>query len=318
MIRRFSATLVLALIASALWAQSIAAQDTSISAQQFWNRLGQTDELLQSSAPPDANQIRALWEGVNQVRLEDGRTVAVDMNWIRDAVADGQPATLETLRKQTHALLEYHRNGGLEPSGGTGGTGTSGTSGVPGDGAALNRLDEVLRDPRFQYAITPTPVPEIPDVQMPTRTSADVSGLAQAVLLVAGIIVVALVFVYFARSLQVQTAEADPDVSADPTTSTDAQTRADENAQSQDYRSAIRYMYLASLLMLDERGVIHYDSSLTNREHLRHLRDKPQVYEILRRVINAFEEVWYGYHPIDEAYYQRFRQQVDELHRIVA
>jgi hypothetical protein len=311
MIRRFSARLVLVLFASALWAQSIAAQDTSISLQQFWNRLAQTDEMLQSSAPPDANQIQALWEGVNQVRLEDGGTVAVDMSWIRDAVADGQANTMDALRKQTHALLEYHRNGGLEPSA---------NSSAAGDGASLNRLDEVLRDPRFQYAeFTPTPVPEMPDTpQVNLPPAADVSGLAQIILLVAGVIVVALVFVYFARSLQVQSAEAEPDVSADPTTSTDAQTRADETAQSQDYRSAIRYMYLASLLMLDERGVIHYDSSLTNREHLRHLRDKPQVYEILRRVINAFEEVWYGYHPIDEAYYQRFRQQVDELHRIVA
>ena len=70
--------------------------------------------------------------------------------------------------------------------------------------------------------------------------------------------------------------------------------------------------------MLDERGVIHYDSSLTNREHLRHIKDKPQIYDVLRQVINAFEEVWYGYLPVNEAYYQRFRQQVDELKRMVA
>jgi len=57
---------------------------------------------------------------------------------------------------------------------------------------------------------------------------------------------------------------------------------------------------------------------LTEASLDRQLNVSRQVYDLLRRVINAFEEVWYGYLPIDEAYYQRFRQQVDELHRIVA
>ena len=307
--RRFWARWVLVLGWVAFWGQSAAAQDTRINEEQFWARLEQTSSLLATAAaqtdPTNTLiQIQALWEGVERVKLYNGNSIAVDMDWIRDALQDGQPAALDALGRQTQALLDYHDTG-LYNGGNFGGS------------PSLASLAEVLRDPRFQYAeITPTPVPEIPQVEVPKP--AEVSSLAQTILLVAGIAVVIVVFVYFARNLQVQPAAIETDADADPTTSTDAQTRADENAQSQDYRSAIRYMYLASLLMLDERGVIHYDSSLTNREHLRHLRDKPQVYDLLRRVINAFEEVWYGFLPVDETYYQRFRQQVDELHRIAA
>jgi hypothetical protein len=307
--RRFWTRWVLVLIGMAVCVQAAAAQETCINEEQFWARLDETSTLLATAAaqadPTDTlTRIGMLWEGVERVKLYNGNSVAVNMDWIRDALTDGQPAALAALGRQTQALLDYH-NTGLYNDGNFGGN------------PSLASLAEVLRDPRFQYAeITPTPVPEIPQVEVPKP--AEVSSLAQTILLVAGIAVVIVVFVYFARNLQVQQAAIETDVNADPTTSTDAQSRAEENAQSQDYRSAIRYMYLASLLMLDERGVIHYDSSLTNREHLRHLRDKPQVYDLLRRVINAFEEVWYGYLPIDEAYYQRFRQQVDELHRIAA
>ena len=307
--RRFWASWVLVLGWAAFWGHAVAAQETRINEEQFWARLDQTSALLATAAaqtdPADTlAQIGLLWEGVERVKLYNGNSVAVDLDWIRDALTDGQPAALDALGRQTQALLDYHEEG-MYNDGNFGGS------------PSLASLADVLRDPRFQYAeITPTPVPEIPQVEVPKP--AEVSSLAQTILLVVGIAAVIVVFVYFARNLQVQPAAIETDADADPTTSTDAQSRADENAQSQDYRSAIRYMYLASLLMLDERGVIHYDSSLTNREHLRHLRDKPQVYDLLRRVINAFEEVWYGYLPIDEAYYQRFRQQVDELHRIAA
>ncbi|MEO8611371.1 MAG: DUF4129 domain-containing protein [Chloroflexota bacterium] len=307
--RRFWARLVLVLLGMVVCIQAATAQDTGISEDQFWAQLNRTSGLLatvdaQTDPSDSLKQIQGLWEGVERVKLYNGNSVAIDLAWIRDALADGQPATLDALGRQVRALLDYH-DSGFYGDGNFGGN------------PSLAALAEVLRDPRFQYAdLTPTPVPEIPQAE-PAKP-AEASSLAQIALLVAGIAVVIAVFVYFARSLQVQQAAIETDENADPTTSTDAQSRADENAQSQDYRSAIRYMYLASLLMLDERGVIHYDSSLTNREHLRHLRDKPQVYDVLRRVINAFEEVWYGYLPVDETYYQRFRQQVDELHRIVA
>ena len=291
-----------------IWGQSLTAQDTSLKVSQFWLRLNQTELLLQTAATQSdpsvtISQIRSLWDGVEQIQLDDGSRITIDLGWIRAALTDGQPNTLEALHRQVNALIAYHNN-------------QTDQLDASGENASLGSLAEVLRDSRFQYAdVTPTPIPDSPQEE-PPQTSA-ISSLAQIILLVAGITVVIVVFVYFARNLQLQQAAIETTASDDPTTSGDAQTLATDHAQSQDYRSAVRYLYLASLLVLDERGVIQYDSSLTNREHLRYLRDKPQLYDLLRQVINAFEEVWYGYLPINEAYYQRFHQQVDELNRMV-
>ena len=80
-----------------------------------------------------------------------------------------------------------------------------------------------------------------------------------------------------------------------------------------DYRSAIRYLYLASLLMLDEHGLIHYDRTLTNREHLRQVAGDPELADALRPVVETFDDVWYGFASVNETIYQEFRANVERL-----
>jgi hypothetical protein len=126
------------------------------------------------------------------------------------------------------------------------------------------------------------------------------------------------VFLYFARGLQIQPAALDDGASPDePATSSGAVDRAAEFAAAHDYRSAIRYLYLSSLLLLDERGLIHYDSSLTNREHLRQVHNRPQLHDLLRGIVNVFEDVWYGYASVDEAFYQQYLQHIHQLWQFV-
>ncbi|MBI1279400.1 MAG: DUF4129 domain-containing protein [Anaerolineaceae bacterium] len=310
---RAAISLILSLLP--IWGLTVRAQDNSLSVDEFWGRLNQTEVLLRSKLlSPSANteadstaaidEILLLWKGIDQIRLADGHRFAVDLGWIRAALIDGQPDSLAALHRQVKALIDYHDR-------------HEGQTDAINDNVSVRALEDVLRDPRFQYPdITPTPVPDEPRAEV--AQSSALASAAQTVLLAAGLVIMIVVFVYFARNLQVQQATIETIPNTDPTTSDDAQTLATDHAQSQDYRTAIRYLYLASLLMLDERGVIHYDATLTNREHLRHVKDKPQLYDVLRQVINAFEEVWYGYLPINEAYYQHFSQQVDELKRMVA
>ena len=108
-------------------------------------------------------------------------------------------STLEALHRQVKALIVYHDSRRNQPDG-------------SGENASLDALAEVLRDPRFQYAdVTPTPIPDTPQVnEAPNRPS--LSSAAQIILAIAGIVVVIVVFVYFARNLQVQQAaiETDP------------------------------------------------------------------------------------------------------------
>jgi hypothetical protein len=80
-----------------------------------------------------------------------------------------------------------------------------------------------------------------------------------------------------------------------------------------DYRTAVRYLYLSSLLLLEERGLLRYNRYLTNREYLRSIAHKPELATVLRDVIEVFDRVWYGFESLSEADYNRYAEQVATL-----
>jgi len=82
-----------------------------------------------------------------------------------------------------------------------------------------------------------------------------------------------------------------------------------------DYRNAIRYLYLSVLLQLDERGLLRYDRSKTNREYLRAVASSPELVGPLRQVVDTFDRAWYGFESIDRSSYQAYLDQVDELRK---
>ncbi len=87
---------------------------------------------------------------------------------------------------------------------------------------------------------------------------------------------------------------------------------AQQNADTGDYRNAVRYLYLSALLSLDERDQLHFDRSKTNREYLRSIAGS-EFAPTLRGVIDVFDRVWYGFRPIDSATFTHYRQQVRDL-----
>lgn len=284
----------------------------ALSERDFWSRLQQTDGLLGQAAAQSLSQrgtildeIRGLWASVDAVRLADGRVVAVDMRWL----GVGLTATnIEERQRWVKALLAYHAQPGQAASDGSG---------------SLAVLDRILKDPRFRYPdITPTTPPPEPTPQPQRNTrSGDLipAGLAQAVLVVIGIIAVIAVLLYIGRTLQVQRAAIAPvETDSDPATSEAADTLAAQSEATLDYRQAMRYLYLSSLLMLDERGLIHYDRALTNREHLRLIVDNPALLEALGPVVDTFDRVWYGFAPVDAQLYQDYRQAVERLRQLEA
>ncbi len=96
-------------------------------------------------------------------------------------------------------------------------------------------------------------------------------------------------------------------------TSKGAMQRAQTLSGQGDYRNAVRYLYLSSLLILDEHGMLRYDRSRTNREYLRSVSSKPELSKPLGDVIDVFDRVWYGYDSVDEETYQSYVKHVDEL-----
>lgn len=102
--------------------------------------------------------------------------------------------------------------------------------------------------------------------------------------------------------------------------------KGDISAQAGDYRNALRYHYLSVLLTLDERGFLRFDKTRTNREYINTLKSRraesvsrteiQQITELLISIVETFEEVWYGFHAVDQDSYQSFRQQVQDLKRL--
>jgi hypothetical protein len=66
-------------------------------------------------------------------------------------------------------------------------------------------------------------------------------------------------------------------------------------------------------MLLDERGLLRYDRTRTNREYLRTISDSPELAQPLTEVIEVFDNVWYGYHELDESSFKHYSNLVEEL-----
>lgn len=148
-----------------------------------------------------------------------------------------------------------------------------------------------------------------------STTATDWLGLM--VLIIASFLVL-LVLLYVLRHLRDNfAAEARSDLGDDPhldnITADTALQRAQESSSTGNYRQAVRYLYLSTLLLLEERDLLRYDRTLTNREYLNRLAHRPDLAAVLRDVVDVFDRVWYGFQPLSEGEYGRFADQVHAL-----
>lgn len=81
-----------------------------------------------------------------------------------------------------------------------------------------------------------------------------------------------------------------------------------------DFRGALRYLYLSAILHLQERGVLPYDKSLTNREYLHQAQDDIDLHAALGPAITVFDEVWYGYKPCDAETLANYRSLLQKVY----
>jgi hypothetical protein len=101
-----------------------------------------------------------------------------------------------------------------------------------------------------------------------------------------------------------------------PLTSAEAHAQATVLAQAGSFRQAVRHLYLAALLRLEEQGALKYDRSLTNREVLESVTGQQDVQAQLEPVIETFDEVWYGIHEPDQETFDRYEQRIDKLKNV--
>ena len=271
----------------------------------------QLDADGEQTVRSELDGLASQWESVSAVELSDQSIIKVDPAFLVAALKTDPPA-LEHLKNLLDALLrahdEYPHNvftiQDMEP------------------------LDEILARPEFQWAGGQSSA--APDwfnamldafLNFMERIAFGLRNIlyyGRVPLILAAVVLFLFSLYYISRNLSrnlVREAQlaAENDDGAELLSSRAAMQRAHTLSSQGDYRNAVRYLYLSSLLILDEQGLLRYDRSRTNREYLRSVSSQPQLAGSLRDVIDVFDRVWYGFDSVDEEAYRSYVKHVDEL-----
>jgi len=297
-----------------LGGHTVQAQSGPITLDAYWHVISDIRNDLAAAEPEDSAVRQSAVErlaAINEIELPDGRMQPIDHSFLIHELQN-ENNSLEALTNLFTAALSS-RQGWPEPN--------------------FPRLDEaalsdILSRPEFQYTVDEpnflqrlwrdmrqavedfflSLFPEDSAIRLP---------LGNLLIIFAAMLVLA-VLAYALRGL-ISDFTADAAVSAEetlggePLTAELALQRAQELSTGGDYRTAVRYLYLSSLLLLDERGLLRYDRSLTNREYLRTVSHRPELAATLREVIDVFDRVWYGFQTLTASEYDAYAQRVKML-----
>ncbi|MFZ6031323.1 MAG: DUF4129 domain-containing protein [Chloroflexota bacterium] len=296
------------------------AQEATLTLEEYWalidrslESLSQLDRETPAAPRPLLEELATAWEAVRTVTLPDGQTVTVDSSRLI-AQLRREPADLDQLRQSFQALKEAQQDAPFAFD----------------DGDARS-IEPILAQPEFQWQeAVRSPFQEwsdrffawlnellnklfgIQDIAAGTASPATILLSFFAVLVFAALSFFVLRDLFTALVTESDLAGED-EAGAIPLNAESALRRAQELSRGGDYRSAVRYLYLSSLLLLEERGLLRYDRSKTNREVLRSVSDQPELKKPLQNVVEVFDQVWYGYQELEPSDYERYEADVRQI-----
>jgi hypothetical protein len=293
-------------------------RESPITFEGFWKLVRSTRQaIIQMETQPEQairselDTLVSQWENVESVELSDESIAPIDPSFLV-AELKNDPPNLEQLRKLLDALISAHEK-------------------YPQQIFTIQDikpLREILTRPEFQWeevqmSTTPSWVDNLLNLffNFMERIAFRVRNTVyygRVPLIIAAVLLFLFSLFYISRSLSrdlVREAQlaAEGGDGGEILTSNRAMQRAQTLSGQGDYRNAVRYLYLSSLLILDEQGLLRYDRSRTNREYLRSVSSKPQLAKPLSDVIDVFDRVWYGFEPVDEQSYRTYVEHVEEL-----
>jgi hypothetical protein len=296
---------------------SVLTRFDAISASEYWELVKESQEIISSlKESPESTIIVELsalavrWESVSSVMLDDGREISLDNSYLVSVLSAKEPDTAYILGI-FEALLAAHEK-------------------YPSQVFTTQDLDplhEILARSEFQWKEeSQNPISEFFNRMLReffewlNRIFGDrtisIEGSSSTLYTIAVIALGVVLFLVF-RTLFVdfinEARLAEDNIAEELLTSESAFQKAQSLSRGGDYRAAVRFLYLSSLLLLDERGLLRYDRSKTNREYLRSVSNSPELEEPLSEVIEIFDEVWYGYHSLDEGAFKHYSDRVEEL-----
>jgi hypothetical protein len=309
--------------AAGQWERALNSGGQSLTEDQYWNLVESSRQVVAGlkAASPDEikNGLKNLttqWQAFDAVTLADGRIEPVDNSYLLSALTAGKPdlnqvesifSNLETAHKTfpSHIFTT----------------------------ASLGLLKQILARPEFAGLNQPTnPLSEwLHNLQARLmkwfndllqrlfgNSSINLHSADWSPLSILSVVILVLILFLATRSIYADfISEGSLDESGNDAdkalTSDSAFDKAQALSRDGDFRSAVRYLYLSCLLLLDERGLLRYDRSKTNREVLRSVSDAPELARPLQDVIEVFDSVWYGYHSLDEDSFRHYSRRVEEL-----
>jgi hypothetical protein len=290
-----------------------AAQGGSISEDEYWARLAGTLAWA-AGDPPTAEweQQARRWEAVDEVVLAGGAAVAVDTGGLVARLREQPPDPLRL--KAYLAALQSARSRWPDFRDGS---------------QELAALREVLARPEFQektqeagplerlWERAITALLRFMDRLLSAAGEANLAIPRWAIGLAAVLLLGAILGYVFRGSWRNVVREAalgeGGGMESERLSAQSALQRAQQFAGSREYRLAVRYLYLSALLGLDDRGLLRYNRTQTNRETLHQVSGQPELAARLRNVIDVFDRVWYGFHAVDESLYARYANDVAAL-----
>jgi len=301
---------------------NVQAQDNPLIIDAYWQEMEEMHSLVQALAEDDVTESMSLrqwadrWAGVDQVALQDGTLVAVDHSYLV-ALLRADPIDLARL----DALLE--RLLAADPI----------TAPEAFDARHADALANILARPEFQWE--PSPWQQLLDQMrqrireflrrlFPERESSGtltvpLPELSSFLVVVGGMILFFVLFSVLQDLNGVFVSEAELATRADlddaNLTANTALKKAHKLSAGGDYRSAMRYLYLSTLLLLDERDILRYDRTLTNREYVKHLRRFPRLARTFQDVVSVFDRVWYGNQTLSASDFEEYAGKVEDLKR---
>lgn len=269
------------------------------------------------------DQVAAQLGTIREVKLADGSTAPADNAWLPAALAQ-EPPQYQLIAARLGAILD-----------------AAGQARATQDPSALQKLNDVFSKPPFKSAEVPSAwtrfwravgqaisdffdwlFRSLPSGSGPiTRATPTPFGNLSPVgwgLLLLGLLLVLGIVIYAIRGVRgslVRDAKARAEAAEEDEhiTAGEALDRAQSQARNGDYRGGVRYLYLSSLLWLDERGLLRYDRSLTNREYLAETQANSGLHNRLAPVVGTFERVWYGHRDLAEQDFRAYEEQVNAL-----
>ncbi|XSG75463.1 DUF4129 domain-containing protein [Herpetosiphon llansteffanensis] len=285
-----SGVLAQPLIAQAQAPEVVSVNDYTQLLREAFTAAQRTDEIGLREA---SDKIVAL----KQLRTRSEDLIDVNHQWLKDALASTTP-NLPIIRDRLAAMLEAL---------------TAGREYAPQD---LETLTVILNTDPFDK-LKPQDAPASPDFSFLRWLFGE--GLTSCFTVIAVVFVLGLIL-YITRTVQrsnVKIARRKAPAEEQKLTSVQAIERADKvAAEEANFRDAVRYLYLSTLLWLEERGMLRYDRTLTNREVLAAVPSNTPLHQRLAPVIQTFDRVWYGIAEVDQTTFDHYRQQVTSLREV--